>query len=75
MSTIRRWKQSAIEAALAEGAEKAVIEDRQGKHLRLHITRNGTTRVVAMARTPSDFRSIPNLRRDVRRVMRAMGRR
>ena len=60
------------EISLWEGASFDVLED-GGKHGRLAIKYNDQSRLVIMAKTPSDHRAVPNHLSVVRKQLRDMG--
>jgi hypothetical protein len=65
-----------IDAAITE-LRKAGIYDYEiaqgGKHPQIHWGANGTRRFYAVPGTPSDVRSVHNVRADIRRLLRADG--
>jgi hypothetical protein len=70
-------KSPCLEAALDELAKagiRDVTQSHGGKHLQIRWHTNGhSERFVTVVKTPSDYRSVANTRRDVRRLLREDG--
>jgi hypothetical protein len=65
-----------IEAAIAELRDAGVYDyelARGGKHPQIHWGANGARRFYALPGTPSDWRSVQNVRADIRRILKADG--
>jgi hypothetical protein len=60
-------------AALKEGGVSDYQISRGGRHLQLRWQANGATRFYSLPATPSDWRSAPNTRADVRRMLKNDG--
>lgn len=64
-----KWVSEALAAVESEGVRCVAWETSGGGHIRLTITHRGVARKLFTSRTPSDHRTLANLRRDVRRIM------
>jgi hypothetical protein len=69
-------RNNCLDAALSElhaAGIRDVSHARGAKHWQIRWGANGTTRVYSLPGTPSDYRSVANVRADVRRMLREDG--
>src|ERR1700731_4484461 len=70
-------KNACLDAALSElndAGIRDVVHARGGKHWQIRYAGpNGVARVYSLPGTPSDYRSVANVRADVRRMLREDG--